>query len=255
MTSLVLRPRDVGALFRLMGEAREIARAGGSAQRHVTVGLGELVGADVSISGSFRVKGGAEALEVEQCVDVGWGTDSDRALVLSYVGRSDDRFSVAMCQAAAGMSSPMTWRRCDLVGDREWSESAITQDVHPKVGLDDVMMGVFSATAAGHIGAFIFKRRRAGGQFSKEERDLLQLYLLEGRDSDERRRQALLHPSLSPRLRQVLELLLAGQSEKDAASSLSISPSTLHGYVKELYKKLGVRSRAELLARYLRESP
>jgi DNA-binding CsgD family transcriptional regulator len=60
-------------------------------------------------------------------------------------------------------------------------------------------------------------------------------------------------PPLSPRQRETLELLLAGNAEKQIASALSISKHTVHVYVKSLYKRFGVNSRPELLARWVRQ--
>ncbi len=57
---------------------------------------------------------------------------------------------------------------------------------------------------------------------------------------------------LSRRERQTLELLLSGDAEKQIASHLSISRHTVHVYVKSLYKRFGVSSRGELLARWVR---
>ncbi len=57
---------------------------------------------------------------------------------------------------------------------------------------------------------------------------------------------------LSPRERETLALLMTGAPEKQIAARLGISPHTAHDYVKALYKKLGVTSRAELMARALR---
>lgn len=57
--------------------------------------------------------------------------------------------------------------------------------------------------------------------------------------------------SLSPRLRQTLELLLEGATEKRIAASLSLSSHTVHDYVKELYRRFDVCSRSELLANLL----
>ena len=57
--------------------------------------------------------------------------------------------------------------------------------------------------------------------------------------------------ALSPRLRQTLERLLAGDSEKQIARHLGLSPHTVHVYVKALYRGFGVSSRGELLARFV----
>jgi DNA-binding NarL/FixJ family response regulator len=56
---------------------------------------------------------------------------------------------------------------------------------------------------------------------------------------------------LSPRMRQTLERLLAGDSEKQIAAKLAVSPHTVHVYVKELYRGFEVSSRGELLARFV----
>lgn len=51
---------------------------------------------------------------------------------------------------------------------------------------------------------------------------------------------------LSPRLRQVLSLLLEGKTKKEVAAELDLSAHTVHDYTRELYRTLGVHSRAEL---------
>ena len=55
-------------------------------------------------------------------------------------------------------------------------------------------------------------------------------------------------PQLRTRLRETLECLLAGYSEKEAAAALRLSRHTVHAYVKELYEEFGVTTRAELMA-------
>jgi DNA-binding NarL/FixJ family response regulator len=59
---------------------------------------------------------------------------------------------------------------------------------------------------------------------------------------------------LSTRQRQTLERLLAGDSEKQIAAALSVSPNTIHVYVKALYRHFAVSSRGELLARFVRRT-
>src|SRR5687768_8890560 len=56
---------------------------------------------------------------------------------------------------------------------------------------------------------------------------------------------------LSPRLRQTLQRLLAGDSEKQVARHLALSKNTVHVYVKALYREYNVNSRGELLAKFV----
>ena len=58
-------------------------------------------------------------------------------------------------------------------------------------------------------------------------------------------------PSLSPRERQILELLATGKVPKEAAAELNISYETVRDYLKQIYQKLHVRSRTEAVLRFL----
>ena len=57
---------------------------------------------------------------------------------------------------------------------------------------------------------------------------------------------------LSPRMRQTLEGLVAGDSEKQIAGRLKVSPHTVHVYVKQLYRRFNASSRGELMSRFIR---
>jgi DNA-binding NarL/FixJ family response regulator len=59
---------------------------------------------------------------------------------------------------------------------------------------------------------------------------------------------------LSPRQREVLELLAAGFSGKEIATRLSLSESTVKTYRKALYVKLGAGRRSQALANARRMS-
>jgi len=56
---------------------------------------------------------------------------------------------------------------------------------------------------------------------------------------------------LSKRMKDTLQHLLAGDSEKEVAAKLGLSQHTIHIHVKNLYKRLAVCSRAELMAKCL----
>ena len=56
---------------------------------------------------------------------------------------------------------------------------------------------------------------------------------------------------LTPRQREVLDRLLLGDGEKQAAAALGISRHTLHDYAGAIYGVFGVSSRAELMARFV----
>jgi DNA-binding CsgD family transcriptional regulator len=55
---------------------------------------------------------------------------------------------------------------------------------------------------------------------------------------------------LTPREQEIFTMLLTGIAPKEIAYTLKISPYTVNFHQKNLYRKLGIQSRAELFARY-----
>ena len=55
---------------------------------------------------------------------------------------------------------------------------------------------------------------------------------------------------LTPREEEIFTMLLGGSAPKEIAYTLKISYDTVHFHQKNLYRKLGIQSRAELFARY-----
>ena len=59
-------------------------------------------------------------------------------------------------------------------------------------------------------------------------------------------------PSLSKREREVLDRLVAGDTNKEVARSLGITAKTAMHHTSNIYRKLGVRGRAEAVVWALR---
>ena len=55
---------------------------------------------------------------------------------------------------------------------------------------------------------------------------------------------------LSPRQIQVVEGLVDGKSYKMIADHLTIKVETVRGYIKEIYQKLNVHSKSEVISKY-----
>ena len=55
---------------------------------------------------------------------------------------------------------------------------------------------------------------------------------------------------LYPREREVFQHLLRGAMMKDIAAELNIKTSTVNGYCREIYRKLEVNSKAQLILKY-----
>ncbi len=57
-------------------------------------------------------------------------------------------------------------------------------------------------------------------------------------------------PALSPRSCTVMNFLVQGRSRREIAEHLALSPHTVDGYVKELFRHFNVHSQPELIARF-----
>lgn len=58
---------------------------------------------------------------------------------------------------------------------------------------------------------------------------------------------------LTPREKEILQLLVQGHSTKEAAAQLEISYHTADGYIRDIYEKLQVNTRSGVVAKALKE--
>lgn len=56
--------------------------------------------------------------------------------------------------------------------------------------------------------------------------------------------------NLTDREKEILQLLIQGNSYKEIASHIFISVETLNSHIKNIYRKLNVHSRGELSAKF-----
>jgi DNA-binding NarL/FixJ family response regulator len=115
---------------------------------------------------------------------------------------------------------------------------------------------IFNALAVGATGYLLkqtlrndllaaLKEVHAGGSpmSSNIARKVVQSFRRPGKDMEQA-------DDLSPREREVLELLARGFLYKEIADSLGISVQTVNTYIRRIYEKLHVRSRAQAVAKY-----
>jgi DNA-binding CsgD family transcriptional regulator len=98
-----------------------------------------------------------------------------------------------------------------------------------------------------------FLRRLDDGPFDEGDRELLRSALALG-ESDPRSSSVELvaAPKLRRRHKETLDCLLTGATEKEIAVQLGLSVHTVHQYVKAIYRRFRVTSRAQLMASRLR---
>jgi DNA-binding CsgD family transcriptional regulator len=146
-------------------------------------------------------------------------------------------------------------RRTDIVEDRVWSESEFVQDCLKPCRYGEPLIAMRGTEQPNQIQGLAFHRAWGDRPFSVEDRNLLHVFLQKcsGLFGDwSPSKSEAIAANLRPRERDTLDLLLKGLSEKEIASELDLSPHTVHVYAKKLYRAFGVRSRAELMSRFVR---
>jgi DNA-binding CsgD family transcriptional regulator len=150
----------------------------------------------------------------------------------------------------------VTRRRTELVSDPKWYASEAANVVAKRAGIDPHMVCWYRRArgAADEVRGVALHRAWGDSDFTEHDRQLFHLFNEELFRLD---RDGKLDPppdpamGLTPRQREVLLCTLQGDSEKEAARRLGVSRFTLNDHVKAIYRRLGVSSRGELLARFI----
>ncbi len=151
-------------------------------------------------------------------------------------------------------SKAFTLVRRSLVDDATWYRSSYVGDHMRAIGADDHIVSV-CPTREGLVSALALYRPWGDTAFTEREVAIVNLFHEElcwklARPAPRPDPEQLLG-RLAPRLRDTLNQLLTGASEKEIAVHLGISAHTVHDYVKAIHRELGVRSRGELLSRFI----
>jgi DNA-binding CsgD family transcriptional regulator len=254
--SKILRLTDVRSVFRLVGECRELGRDPEAWRRHSFEGLCRLLGASSAAGGEHRRMGPGRGFEFVQPIDHGF-SDSRRALFAEFM-RMGGPNHPAMLPSLLTLSGLVATRtRRGVFDERTWNRSELSP-LFKEADVNDLILSVYNIGDSGLINSISLHRGRVDPDFSPRDRRLVHLFhqelgrligagLATAAGSD--------LAGLPHRVRQTLDCLLDGDSEKQVALRLGLCRATVHQYVTDLYRRLGVSSRAELLSRFVRLGP
>ncbi|QEL16364.1 helix-turn-helix transcriptional regulator [Limnoglobus roseus] len=253
---------DEVAILRLMNECRELGDDAMAWQQRLISGLQKLTGGMVAAVGPTPpLRGELGVLQewVGQQLGGGWPSESLRR---KWEALAADPMAMQAHPAVSAfwaMPEPsLSLTRREIVPDHVWDRSPFVNDLLRADGMDEGLVSRADVPVIG--GGYVLTVVRAKGEqaFSRRAGAVVAALLRELEPHLGRglflTSQPNLH-GLSPRLRQVLGCLLDGDSEKEAALRCRLHPTTVHEYVKHLYRHFGVSSRAELLAYFLRRYP
>jgi DNA-binding CsgD family transcriptional regulator len=233
-----IRLRDVRRIFRLLAEVRRLGDEPNDWRPFMVAELLKLFRAEVVISSELYVEPTATA-GTWLVTDIGWGVD---ATGHTWRIESEDRESDPKVYEIVVGHAPKP------------GEEAARAEIKPSRPIYAGGTFVLSSQTLPHINAIDQLGLHRGGdapRFTPADHRLIRLFHAElGRfwRADVLHRTRDPNRVLAPRLRQTLDLLVDGLSEKEIANELSISPHTVHNYVKALHQRFKVSSRGELIA-------
>jgi len=249
----LLRAQDVRDAYRLIGECRDVGGDPSLWHPRMFEGLCRLIGAPNGTGGEGRWRRPEHPIQPLSAYDFGMAPRA-RDRYLAYMrdnGPAADPIFSALQHVAGSL---VTRTRRQLVSDAIWYKSD-SQELRRMNGVDHQITSVYQIAGGDGISVVCLEIALGERDFSPREQRLLNFFHAELGPLITRSLVSATEPSqvtLSPRLRQTLACLLEGDSEKQVAARLGISQATTHQYVTALYRRFGVRSRAELLAHVIR---
>jgi DNA-binding CsgD family transcriptional regulator len=146
----------------------------------------------------------------------------------------------------------------DVIGRRRYHELPIFREYFRPAGIDHMIDLGLPAALRRHR-SFILFRRTEEGDFSERDRAVLEmlrphLYRLEAHAALRRRLSEALrtrdvdgessaYAELTPREREIVELVAQGKTNAQIATQLWVAPSTVKKHLEHVYEKLGVGRR------------
>jgi DNA-binding CsgD family transcriptional regulator len=250
----LLGVQGVRDAYRLIGECRDLGSDPTLWHLRMLEGVCRLIGASSATGGEGRWVRPISSPEAISEFDVGF--DAPAREVFTAYRRELKPAGNPIYRAMQNVAGRLVTRsRRQLVSDAEWYRSVAFTKYRRPGKLDHQLASVYQISDDGSISVIAPLRPLGERDFSPRDQRLLNFFHAELGPLIGRALVSVTEPSpvrLSPRLRQTLACLLEGDSEKQVADRLGLSPATTHQYVTGLYRHFGVGSRAQLMAYILR---
>ncbi len=248
---------DDRTVARLVAECRELGTDAAAWQTRLVEGVRRMTNAMTVTTGPVAVfdQFGQYAAG---CAELGWPSPEVQARWHEWLKvPANVAEHPASARFVGSPGASLTRTRRQLVPDREWNSSPFVNDRLRPDGMDDGLLSRVGVPVAGVVYTTVIMRPVERRVYSPRDARLVERLHAALAPHLGRSLLVTTQPNLtglSPRLRQLVGCLLDGDSEKQAAARLFLRPSTVHDYVKRLYRHFEVHSRPELIAYFLRAS-
>ena len=248
-----LRLSDTRRVFRLLGEIRELRDQPTLRRQRMIDGLCELLGAWQGFSVHFEHFTALEWVKVASLVTGGSPDARSLRWFAEWASRGRLREDPLVDESTRLPGPVVAHRRVELVDPQTHEQSGVYEGWYDPADVGDTLVGFHRGNDPSQANGLALHRERGEPAFSERDRKMLRLFMVElyrlYRDGKLEPRDA--EPTVAPRQQQVLQCVLAGRSAKEIAYELAISQRTVEEYMRALYEKFGVTTRAELMAVFI----
>jgi DNA-binding CsgD family transcriptional regulator len=246
-----MRATDVQQILRLVGGAAELWYQPQLQRQFTLDSLCKLMRAKAAICftwGDCLVGGKTSGADFTSV-----GLDPTGAALFEDFIKTGQPHDPVMPVLAAVQGRTITFTRREAVSDADWFHSDHFRQLRQPLNLGPSLYIKIHAQLIERTTIVMLARESGGDAFTERDAYLVDLCLSEMAwpFTPEMTYVDPMVEGLQPRLKKVLKLLVEGDSEKQVAYKLKLSPHTVHEYVKNLYSELGVNSRGELLAQWV----
>ena len=261
-SSIAMRSHEIVGVCQLVGECRELWADTDAWQTHLLHGACRLTQTTVGSFAELRLSPDHKTDDVLEEIDLGWRDAAARSHRQRMHAEHPDRVAfLPRCYQLAGRAldngGVATLLRPEMRPDDDWYRSEIFNEYHRPAYIDDFVMSFGLNPRTGNLIYLQVCQDVSDPTPTRRTKSIVSLLVgriaplvgVELVTSGQRGVRG-----LSPRLRQTLHALLAGDSEKQIALRLGVSSPTAHEYVGALYRHFSVNSRAELMAYFIHRS-
>lgn len=256
--SILLREREVRAVLELVGQCREIGEDPLAWRQHLVDRLPSLLECRVALSGEVPLPGSRHATMYTggPQAESAWGDADHRARCHRYwqsPALKDDPYATRFLADGNPFKTAVRQR---FVADREWFSQWHVNDVFRAADVGSVLLSWRPASSAEMTDRILLLRDWSDREFDEHAERMFALLHDQLAPQFGRALAGHSQPSpsqLPPRQRQVLELLLAGMSDREIGGELGLRRATVSEYCGAVYRHFGCNGRAELLAQFLQK--
>jgi DNA-binding CsgD family transcriptional regulator len=253
---------DVAEVIELVHECGELWADAPAWQTHLLRGVCRLTETAVGMYNEVRVSPDCTRSITLEESDYGWRDSLARATMRRMYSDHPDRAAfmpkVTRLAGAAHAGTTSAVMRHEIRDDGEWRRSTMLNEYRRPAFMNDFIISFSPNLRTGSVIVLVANQDTADAPPTQRGKSILTLLskriapMVGTTLATGRQRGA---HGLSPRLRQTLDGLLSGGSEKQIAAQMGISRTTLHEYVGSIYDRFGVDGRAGLMAYFLARRP